>query len=634
MRARSSKAVATACENPPSARPSPPLLPRLPHGQAVSQVLASAAIGLPMLLAFNLPPSSTFLNQAAALIGWGGWLTLLASSLTGPAWPRASGLAALQCAFALLLLSALAAPLWAGLPWSLALSSAGIILAAALTAQTAAALQNAGLGRAAFRAFCIGMVVAGVASSAVGIVEVFAPQWADGDWIARSAIAGRAVGNMRQPNHLSSLLLWALIAVVWLGEARVVRRGADSLLALLFIFVVVLSGSRTGALGMVMLAMWGGLDRRLSRRSRALLLLAPLVYGACLFGASAWADLSHHAFIGDTRFSSKGDISSSRYGIWANTLTLIGMHPWLGVGFGEFNFAWTLTPFPGRPVAFFDHTHNLPLQFAVELGLPLAALVTAALLWALARALRQAVQARDHADPGTALMQRAAFMMVLMVCVHSLLEYPLWYAYFLLPAAFAFGLCLARPPAPGAMPIDAPAGQPAAPGGRDARNASDARDPRGDRGATRPLLVAAMLLMIGGLAAVVDYTRVVVIFAPPEGAEPLAQRIKEGRHSWFFAHHADYAAATTGEHPEQEMRSFLSATHYLLDSRLMIAWAKALNEAGDTDHASYVAQRLREFRNEGADAFFAPCAAPVKAGATLPFQCLAPQRQYGYEDFR
>ena len=34
-------------------------------------------------------------------------------------------------------------------------------------------------------------------------------------------------------------------------------------------------------------------------------------------------------------------------------------------------FAWTLTPFPGRPIAFFDHTHNLPLQLIVELGVPL-----------------------------------------------------------------------------------------------------------------------------------------------------------------------------------------------------------------------------------------------------------------------
>ena len=41
-------------------------------------------------------------------------------------------------------------------------------------------------------------------------------------------------------------------------------------------------------------------------------------------------------------------------------------------------------------------------------------------------------------------MQRAAFVMVLMAATHSLLEYPLWYSYFLLPAAFAFGLCLER----------------------------------------------------------------------------------------------------------------------------------------------------------------------------------------------
>ena len=609
---------------------SPQLSSRLARDQAVSQVLASAAIGLPMLLAFNLPPSSTFLNQAAALIGWGGWLTLLASSLTGPAWPRGSGLMALQTAFALLLLSALAAPLWAGVPWSLALSSAGLILAAAVTAQTACALQHAGLGRAAFRAFCIGLVVAGVASSGIAIVEVFAPQWADGDWIARSSIPGRAVGNMRQPNHLSSLLLWSVIGAVWLGEARVLRRGVATALALLFIFAVVLSGSRTGALGMLIFAVWGGLDRRLSRRSRALLLLAPLVYAVGWFGVSAWADLGQHAFIGETRFSTKGDISSSRYGIWANTLSLIRMHPWAGVGFGEFNFAWTLTPFPGRPVAFFDHTHNLPLQFAVELGLPLAALVTAALLWALARALQQALRARKHADPDAAPMQRAAFMIVFMVLLHSLLEYPLWYAYFLLPAAFAFGLCLASPPAdapaPAPAPVEAPAEAPA-----------PAR-----REATRPLLVAAMLLMMGGLGAVADYTRVVVIFAPPDNAAPLAQRIADGRRSWFFAHHADYAAATTSEHPAQAMRSFLRATHYLLDSRLMVAWAKALNEAGDTEHARYVAQRLREFHNEGADAFFAPCTAAAASGATpgkgtapaLPFQCLAPQRSFVYEDFR
>ena len=126
---------------------------------------------------------------------------------------------------------------------------------------------------------------------------------------------------------------------------------------------------------------------------------------------------------------------------------MIASHPWLGVGFGDFNFAWTLTPFPGRPIAFFDHTHNLVLNFAVELGLPLAIVVLALMIYALWQALRNAIA--DGRAPATAYpAQRAAFVIVFLVAVHSMLEYPLWYSYFLLPTAFAFGLCLERP-APG-----------------------------------------------------------------------------------------------------------------------------------------------------------------------------------------
>jgi len=586
---------------------------------------ASLALTAPTLLAFNLPPSSTFLNQAAALVGWGAWLTVLAAALAPAAFPRwrfpraadLSPVTALQSALALLLLAALAAPLWTGQPWSLALSSAGLILAAALAAQLAAAAQRGGVGPLVFRAFCIGMVVAGLASSAIGIVQVFAPTWPDGDWIARSYIEGRAVGNMRQPNHLSSLLLWAIVAAVWLGESGVIRRWGSTLLALLFVFVVVLSASRTGAVSVVLLAVWGLLDKRLSRHARVLLLLMPVAYAAFWFGTSAWADHSAHVFGGETRFSTKGDISSSRYGIWANTLALIGMHPWAGVGFGEFNLAWTLTPFPGRPVAFFDHTHNLILQFAVELGLPLAGLVLALLLWALVSALRFALQARTDTDPQQAPLRRAAFMMVFLILVHSLLEYPLWYAYFLLPAAFAFGLCVVAPGEVGAAFVPAATtGAPVA------------------AGRTRPLLIASMLLMLGGAASVADYASVVVIFAPAEGAPPLSQRIADGRRSVFFAHHADYAAATTPEHPSEAMQSFLVAPHYLLDARLMQAWAKALDEAGETEHARYIAQRLREFKSDQAEAFFAPCAVEPEAGEALPFQCQVPTRAFVFSDFR
>jgi hypothetical protein len=147
------------------------------------------------------------------------------------------------------------------------------------------------------------------------------------------------------------------------------------------------------------------------------------------------------------------------------------------------------------------------------------------------------------------------------------------------------------------------------------------------------LLLASLLLAFGGVLSVLDYLRVVVIFAPPEGAPSLVQRIADGQRSWFFSHHADYAAATTAEHPSEAMEAFAGAPHYLLDARLMMAWAKALDEAGQTDRARYVAQRLKEFRNEQAAEFFAACNQPG-AAAERPFQCLAPAAPLGYMDFR
>jgi hypothetical protein len=282
---------------------------------------------------------------------------------------------------------------------------------------------------------------------------------------------------------------------------------------------------------------------------------------------------------------------------------MIAREPWLGVGWGEFNFAWTLTPFPGRPVAFFDHTHNLPLQLAVELGVPLALLVLGLLGWALYRAWRAA---RECADPALALTLRAAFVMVLMMAVHSQLEYPLWYAYFLLPTAFAFGLCLGGAPEPSAT----------APGG------------------TRWLRVGAALLLVGGLVAVYDYGRVVVIFAPGADASPLAERIAIGQRSWLFGHHADYADVTTVEPVADPQHAFSRVTHYLLDTRLMMAWARSLEAAGQHDAARYLAQRLKEFHNEGADDFFEVCELLEGDTASAPFQCQAPAASLDYHSLR
>lgn len=577
--------------------------------------MALAAVALPCLIAFNLPPSATILNQAAAFVGWGAWLVVLGATMPSPRSAMARPLLVLLVALGMLALASIGGSVWRGLPWTLSISVAGTIAAAGITTSVGAAVVRTARGPAVFGALCVALVVAGCASAAIGMIQVVAPEWTGGSWIAASAIEGRAVGNLRQPNHLAMLLLWAIVASVWLGRPDNRPRVLAMAAAMFMLFGLVLTASRTGMIGVAMLTVWGILDRRLPRPSRVLLWLVPLLYVVFWIAAGSLGGTgADAAFHGDTQLH-RSDISSSRFGIWSNTLSLIAAHPWVGVGFGEFNFAWTLTPFPNRPTAFFDHTHNLPLQLAVELGLPLATLILALLTYALWCAFKAA---RD-ADERSAYL-RPAFVMVLMIAVHSQLEYPLWYAYFLLPTAFLWGLCLGAPAKDDAAAVAGASGAPA----------TAPPTPR----RTRPLLIGAMLLMIGGIYSVIDYWKVVVIFAPSENAAPLSQRILEGRKSLFFGHHADYAAATSVPEPGNVMPAFKTATHFLLDTRLMMAWAQAYAAHGDLDRARHLAARLREFRNPASDEFFAPCDAPDDPAAPKPFQCQPPTKVMDYRDFR
>jgi O-antigen ligase len=572
----------------------------------------------PVWLAYSASPSATFLNQATAITAWGCWLVAMlpnVGSVSRPLQLETPGLKALVASFAVVALAALIAWGWQGLPLGLALSAFLMVLAAGTVACAGvvlAAHQGAG-GVRVFRLLAIALLTAGLGAALIAVLQVFTPQWADGLWLAASRLEGRATGNFRQPNHLGSLLLWSMVALLALGaqQSQVIRLSLwvqASLLCLLMLGVV-LTASRTAALGLLVLALWGGVDRKLPSATRVLLLSTPLLYAVIWWGLTGWAQASGHAFGGEGRFSADGDISSSRFAIWRDTLALIAQNPLTGVGWGRFNFAWSLTPFPDRPTAFFDHSHNLFLQFAVELGVPVALLVTTLLMWAFWCTTKNAWCASGAL--GVAL--RSCWVMLLLVALHSQLEYPLWYAYFLFPAAFMWGLCL------GGASANAKADDPFAP------KAGPARFPS-------VLRIGALLMVMVGVASVVDYWRVVVIYAPPPGASPLAQRIEEGSRSVLFAHHAHYAAATTAAQPAQAMRSFAVANHHLLDTRLMVAWAEALNATGDVERARHVAARLREFRNNNATAFFAPCdnEPPEKPA---PFQCAPPSRVMGWRDF-
>ena len=563
------------------------------HSPVQATGLAAALI-LPPLLAFNLTPAATLFNQLLALSGWG--LVLILWARPAPSWRTAlKGPAAL--ALVLLLVAPFTSVVWRELPLSLALNAGAVIgggLAVLLVAQGLAA----GARERAGEALCWGLLIAGIASVGVSLVQVFSPDWADGNLIARYGIPGRAAGNLRQPNHLASLLMWASVAAVFLAEKRRWRLGLP-LLLFACVATVVMSASRTGYFGIGMLALWGLADRRLTRSTRLSLLATPLMLGLSWWLLAHWAASSGHAFGAASRLA-EGAGSPSRLAILRDAWGLIQAQPWLGVGWGEFNVAWSLTPFPNRPIAFFDHTHNLPSQLLVELGLPWAAAVLGLLGWALVRALRGAWW-RSRADDAHSLLRRTAVMLVLAIGVHSLLEYPLWYAYFLLPACFALGL---------ALPTAAPA-RPAP---------------------AWPLQALGALLVVGSLFAVWDYSRIVAIYAPSEEAGPLNTRIAIGQQSLFFSHQADYAAATSLPPGAPALEAARRTAFNLVDTRLLMHWSRSLEATGDVEGARYLADRLREFRSPTGQEWLGVCDDPASAPALT--QCQSATTRIDWQTLR
>ena len=556
---------------------------------------------IPTLLALHQPPSATLLNQCLAVALWG-----LVAAVLAPRLLVTRNTAPLLTALALVATAALGSWAWGTLPPSLMLQAVGLLAAAALMVVAGASAARAQQGVLVFTALAWALLAAGLLSSAVALVQVFAPDWAGGNWIAASGVPGRAVGNLRQPNHLCSLLVWALGAAVALHQLRRLPGAALALLLPLLVLAVELSASRTGAVGLLLLGLWGLADRQLRRPARLALLCIPLLYLAAWGAVAWWGDVSQQALGASARIAADGGLGetgspNARSNIWRNALLLIAAQPWLGTGFGEFNLAWSMTPFVNRPTAFFDHSHNLMLQLMVELGLPLAL----AVLGLLGLALWQAVHRAWHARGEQATVARAALVLVLLTGLHSLVEYPLWYAYFLLPAALAWGLVLGLHVPRKARPALAVAGN--------AHAAAQA-------GPSIAGLLAGLLMAAGGTLAVLDYQRVVVIYAPKDNSGTLAERIARGQLSPLFAHHADYAAATNPVPPASRALGLARTIHALLDTRLMMAWASQLHATGHVDEARWVAQRLRDFRNPDAEAFFAPCA----TGDAQAFQCQAP----------
>ena len=285
-------------------------------------------------------------------------------------------------------------------------------------------------GRAALiDAVAMAWLVAAAASAAMGLIQYFGVAERFAPWVSLSS-AGEAIGNLRQRNQFATLTVIGMAASLWLVPRRLSPRAALVLMAWLAIGNAATT-SRTGLAEIILLALlafvWPG-----ARRQRALLWLGALCAYALAALALPMLLEAATGIDGNALWQrvAAADSCSSRRVLWTNVLHLIAQQPWLGWGWGELDYAHFITLYEGpRFCDILDNAHSLPLHLAVELGIPAALLACAALLWAVlcTRPWRECEPARQM-----------AWAVLVVIGVHSLLEYPLWYG----PFQMAAGLCL------------------------------------------------------------------------------------------------------------------------------------------------------------------------------------------------
>ena len=246
---------------------------------------------------------------------------------------------------------------------------------------------------------------------------------------------GMAVyGNMAQPNHYANYITMGLVS---LGFLRLqLRSWQVVLLAVPLLFVLVLSGSRSSWLYLLSMAALAFLWQRREQSCRHLLnytLLLLLGFGLMhwvvqipwLAGASGSLTTVQRLFSGD----SSGSI---RLYLWHESWLIFSQFPILGAGLGQ--YAWQhfqMVPLlqAANISGLYNNAHNLVMQLAAEMGLAGVLILFGTLgMW-----LWQSVRA-----PFT-IYHWWGYTVLLVLGIHSMLEYPLWYAYFMGIAAILLG---------------------------------------------------------------------------------------------------------------------------------------------------------------------------------------------------
>ncbi|EXS23199.1 PglL family O-oligosaccharyltransferase [Acinetobacter pittii] len=256
-------------------------------------------------------------------------------------------------------------------------------------------------------------------------------------------IGNRPYGNFGQPNNMATFLIIGLLGCLYLYEKNKVTLWLLLPSALIILFTIALSQSRTSWIVFPFLFIYWVIkqfkkQKRFGFTQGFLWCLAFfLIAGLILPYITQFIEFSTNTEITETSsFVARAGSGHERIGMWIQILHAIAQQPWLGYGWSQTSVAVVDSIQYGTVHVWFNSAHNVLLDIIIWNGIPLGAvIITYFVFWFLW--LNQ--QAKNT-------ISIIAIMMVCAVLIHAMFEFPQRYAYFLLTCGFLLGIVQAQTP--------------------------------------------------------------------------------------------------------------------------------------------------------------------------------------------
>lgn len=285
--------------------------------------------------------------------------------------------------------------------------------------------KNKGDSIVFFQVFAGAVVVAAVLS-----VWIALRQWLmlpGSVWVADLPLDVRPFANMAQPNNLATLLCMGLAGVIYFYEKSSFNSYAASLVAVFLVFGVALTQSRTPWISVVVVSIFWFWKSRVyqARLSPKHMFFWVVGYALCV---SALPVLSDYLLLHNQGFMSRAR-SLERLDLWWQMLGGVWDGPLWGYGWNQVSVAQVLAT-PNYPVRVFtEHSHNILLDILIWNGPALGVgIIGCFVCWLAVLGWR-----------ACCLESLFALIVVGLVVVHGMLEFPLEYAFFLFPVGVLLG---------------------------------------------------------------------------------------------------------------------------------------------------------------------------------------------------